>query len=439
MRRLSSAVLALVLVGFVPSLRAADDPRAVVEQALKALGGEEAVKQRGSTQVTVKGNTHPPHGASYAFTGTYATQTGGKSRWAMQADINGQPYEWLRVSDGDTVWMRSGGETRTLEGAELAALRTSWHQDRVVHLLPLLHDKAFTLTALEEGRVEDRPVRRIRVAHAGQPDLELSFDKETGLLVRSAYRGPQPGMPGERLFEMAFTDYREPDPAAEPLRVLRAAGIETEGAALVEFLRRHTTTPAQRERVKALIRELDDDAFEVRERATAELGKLGRVAAPLLEEAARGTSAEVARRASQLLAKIKDRGDDALVATVRLLALRRPDGAAEALLDHLPAAGGPLAREIKSALYALGQRKGGPDEALVKALQDKDPARKAAAEAALGKDGGAYEKEPGRRLYPPSKRAMKMVRYLDGQKLADYETIEVQYFNRFEDNLFARP
>src|SRR5262249_21784598 len=159
----------------------------------------------------VKGNTYPPHGASYAFSGEYATGAGGKSRWSMRADVGGIPFAWVRVSDGTTVWMRGGDRTRTLEGEELAALRTAWDQDRAVSLLPLLRDKEFTLSALEEGRVEDRAVRRVRVGYPGQPDLELSFDKETGLLARSAYRGRQPGREGEHLFEMTFSDYREPD------------------------------------------------------------------------------------------------------------------------------------------------------------------------------------------------------------------------------------
>ena len=91
-------------------------------------------------------------------------------------------------------------------------------------------------------------------------------------------------------------------------------------------------------------------------------------------------------------------------------------------------------------LLDVALRDGKPDPVLVKALDDKDPKRRAAAAAALGKDGGAYEKKPGRRiLLTGFKRPSKVVYYRDGKKSMDLEEIDVRFYNKLDDKLFAKP
>jgi len=108
------------------------------------------------------------------------------------------------------------------------------------------------------------------------------------------------------------------------------------------------------------------------------------------------------------------------------------------LLDILPGADEDVAPEIRAALAALGEGKTEP--ALLRALKDKDPARRAAAATALGKDGGAYLKRPGRRLYLRGvKHPMKTTTFSDGKKAMTFRVIAVEYFNGFEDKVFAKP
>src|SRR5205085_1144646 len=149
-----------------------------------------------------------------------------------------------------------------------------------------------------------------------------------------------------------------------------------------------------------LIVQLGHRSFGVRQRATAELKRLGLRAAPLLRQAARDKDEEVARRARQCLEQLAGDPDTALAAaTVRLLALRRPPGAVETLLDY--GAWAPdeaVAREVRGALATLADDGGKGKRALRAALKDRDPQRRAAAAAALGQDGGAYLKQGWRRV-----------------------------------------
>src|SRR5262249_39292288 len=76
--------------------------------------------------------------------------------------------------------------------------------------------------------------------------------------------------------------------------------------------------PADAKRIAQLIKELDDDAFAVRENASQELAEIGQPALEALKAAAKGPSLEVRRRAQDLLRKNPRRGH----APPRLRALR---------------------------------------------------------------------------------------------------------------------
>jgi hypothetical protein len=443
MRKRSPFFLAVFAFSLSGAARAEDDPRALIERALKALGGEEKLSQKVATQRKVKGILYAPGLAEQGIpvAGELHTQSGNRSRFTFQVEVLGNKIEAVQVTNGDKAWRGIKDQVEELKGEELDSMRKSLHQDRVVSLIPLLKDKGFTLTSLGESKVEDRPVQGIKVSYKGQPETMLYFDKETGLVVKYAYRAKRFGDEKESLQESILSDYRELDPAAGDERTLKAAKVHTDGPGLLEFLRMQTPDPARVDKVKALVRKLGDDKFEVREKAAADLVALGEVAVPFLREATKDQELEVARRAQDCLDKIGERKSESVQgAVVRLLALRKPAGTAEALLNLLPHADEATAREIRSALYALAQRDGKPDPVLEKALEDKDPVRRAAAAAVLGKDGGAYLKQPGRRLYISGiKQSFKVTSYSDGKIIMSLEIEDVQFFNQFDDKEFERP
>src|SRR5262249_12825471 len=130
----------------------------------------------------------------------------------------------------------------------------------------------------------------------------------------------------------------EPDPelgAAE--KVLRQAKVGTDGPSLLAFLRQRTLSPADRAKLAAHIEQFGDDDFQVRKKATAALLKAGRAALPLLRRAERNEDTEIARRAKECVQQLEQGSEDLLVTAVaRVLADRRPKGAAKAILAYLP-------------------------------------------------------------------------------------------------------
>jgi HEAT repeat protein len=163
---------------------------------------------------------------------------------------------------------------------------------------------------------------------------------------------------------------------------------EHDGAALLALFRRWTPQDFDMDQVQMLVQQLGDDDFDVREKATTALIQKGGAALALLREAAKNEDLEVVERARFCLKEI-EKGQATVVpaSAARLLALRRPAGAAEALLAYLPIADESGAEEIREALAAVAVQDGKPDEALRRALTDKAGVRRAAAAEVLCRAG----------------------------------------------------
>jgi hypothetical protein len=127
----------------------------------------------------------------------------------------------------------------------------------------------------------------------------------------------------------------------------------------------------------------------VRENASAQLTALGSLAAQPLKDALSHPDLEVQRRAEDCLRQIHI--DSVAFAATRLVAQRKPAGAAEVLLAYLPVAEGEsVGEEVRSALAAVAVRDGKADPALAAALADgKSALRRGAAAEALAKAGTA--------------------------------------------------
>ena len=107
----------------------------------------------------------------------------------------------------------------------------------------------------------------------------------------------------------------EPDPAlAADEKFLRDHQVSPDGPALLTFFRERTLNEDRKSRLADLIKKLGDDDYDVREKASADLVKAGRLAVPLLRPAVRDPDAEVARRATECLRAIEQGGDLLLTA-----------------------------------------------------------------------------------------------------------------------------
>jgi hypothetical protein len=427
----------LVAIGFAG---AQEEPHAVIKRAIDAQGGEARLARPKASQIKIQGLISNLDGAT--FTGEGWQQIPGQIRLILRMDVNGTKREVIHVRNGDRGWMRADGNTQELDDKRLADLKRSEYVDRVTSLLALVKDKGFTLSGLGDLKVDGQAARGVKVACKDYPDVYLYFDKASGHLIKSRYRALDAREGQEVTHETAYLDYRALDYAAADEHILRGANLGVDGPALLHLFRQQTLTPADREKMVHLVRQLGARSFRTREKASSDLVALGAAAVPLLRKAAADTDAEVARRAERCLQLIEASTSTRVVtAAARLVAIRKPRGAAEVLLAYLPgAADETVANEVRAALAEVAAVDGKPNPALVQALTDENPVRRAAATAALGKDGGDYERRPGRRLLVEGLvQPMKIVHYRDGEKFLEWSITDLQFFNKLDDSVFAKP
>jgi hypothetical protein len=427
----------LGIIGFVA---AQEEPRDIIKRAIDAQGGEARLARPKASQIKVQGVVSNLDGAT--FTGEGWQQFPGRIRMLVRLDVNGTKREVIHVRNGDRGWMRMDGGTQELDAKRLADLKRSEYVDRVTSLLELLKDKSFTLAGVGESKIEGKAAIGVKVTSKDHPDVYLSFDKATGHLIRMRYRAMDDNEGREVTHETSYHDYRALDYAAADERILRGANLDVVGPALLRLFRQQTLTPADRERMAQLVRQLGAKSFRAREKASADLVAMGAAVIPLLRKAAADSDAEVARRAERCLQQIDaSTSTHVLTAAARLVAIRKPREAAEVLLAYLPeAADETVAGEVRAALAAVATLDGKPNPVLVEALTDKDALRRAAAAAVLGKDGGAYERQPGHRLIIEGLvQPMKIIHYRDGEKFLEWSISDLQFFNRLDESLFAKP
>jgi hypothetical protein len=180
MRQLLLGTLLILLCG-LPGR--AEDARAIVEKAVQAHGGAKQLARLDAVRTSAEGKLGADN-AAVDFTFDTVWQAPDRLRNVLHMTAGTQKLSLLQVLDGDRGWGTANGLTAPLDEKHLGEVKLQAHVRRLLRLTPLLEDKAYSLTALDEVAVNDRPALGVKVGARGQPDVRLYFDKETGLLVK---------------------------------------------------------------------------------------------------------------------------------------------------------------------------------------------------------------------------------------------------------------
>lgn len=306
---------------------------------------------------------------------------------------------FLPAADSDAVIDEVGKALAVLafldkkpQAALLAALKDALPLRRAVACSALAqHDYPEQLDVLRPLLKDPKPTVRLRAAlallNAGDPDAVPALIDLLGELPAPAW-----GQAEEALKALAgpwapAVELKGEDEIARRIRreVWAVWWKHTDGPALLTEFRKRTLSPADRDVAVAKIEKLDDDDFDVRQKAIDDLAAMSTRVLPLLRDAAKGKNLERANRANECIARIVEEAKPLPAAAIRLLCLRKPEGTLQALLDYLPfAEDEALAEEVRVGLPSVGGLRREPDPILLRALDDKDQTRRlAAAEAVL--------------------------------------------------------
>jgi hypothetical protein len=211
MTRLFGVVCAMALVCALSGpIRAADpqqDAVAIVDKAIKAIGGEDKLSKAKAVSWKAKG-TFTFMGNDSPVTTQTVVQNLDHFRQEFEGEFNGNKVKAVTVLNGDKGSRSFADNHQDLDKDALV------NEKRMLYLtvIPItifpLKDKAFKTEAIEETKVADKPAAGIKVTAPDGKDFKLYFDKESGLPVRLVAKVI--GFMGEEYTqETTFSDYKE--------------------------------------------------------------------------------------------------------------------------------------------------------------------------------------------------------------------------------------
>ena len=201
------------------SLRAQDDLRAVIDKAIKAQGGEERINKHKAGTSKSKG-TVEVQGMTIDFTEEASFHLPNKVRSVQQLDIMGTPVKITIGFDGAKAWLNVNGKDSDMMLDKIADLMHEQIYLSEVTRLTTLKDKKFELSSLGEAKVQDKSAIGIRVANKDHKDINLFFNKETGLLVKFEHRTVDFNTQQEVNEERIITEFQDKDGLKEPKKAI---------------------------------------------------------------------------------------------------------------------------------------------------------------------------------------------------------------------------
>jgi hypothetical protein len=183
---LAGAAFAVALLA-APVARAADEPKDILEKAIKAHGGADALTKNKAVQLKAKGKLDIPGVGEVEYSQETAFMIPDKFKDSMEFTVAGQNISVLTLIKGDDISIEVNGKAIDIGDNVKDAIKEIGHILEVGRLVPLL-DKKYELSLIGEDKVEGKKVVGIRVSAKKLKDVSMYFDKETSLLAKIEFR-----------------------------------------------------------------------------------------------------------------------------------------------------------------------------------------------------------------------------------------------------------
>jgi hypothetical protein len=180
----TSVALSLAVAVTAPAQEEA--ARAVIEQAVKAHGGEERLARVRADRVKSRGTLFLEKHA-VEFTAETVVQLPSQFKNIVEMTVDGKTHTVVHLINGNKAAVLVDGKPEKIEPGALSEMRDTMLLDRIVRLVPLLRDRTFDLALLPPTKINDRPAVGVRVFSRDRREFYLYFDKETNLLVKTEH------------------------------------------------------------------------------------------------------------------------------------------------------------------------------------------------------------------------------------------------------------
>ncbi|SRR5579883_1728346 len=207
MKRLLGTVLVIVVGSGLGRPARADekDPTAILDAAIKALGGEEKLKK--AEAMTWKGKGTITFNDNERNIQLQATVQGLDH---YRGEIESDEFHGVTVLSGNKGWRKFGDNANEMDEDAVANTKRTVYLQVIPATLVALKGKDFKLEVAGEEKVGDKPAAGIKVTPPDGKPFTLYFDKESGLPVKLVARVV--GFRGDEYTqETTYKDYKDLD------------------------------------------------------------------------------------------------------------------------------------------------------------------------------------------------------------------------------------
>ncbi len=201
-----------LVLAYTPCARAGDaeDAAAIVDQAIKAHGGADAMKKAHMMVRSGAGTLSATDAMPFTDEWTFSLP----DKLRMVDDFN-KKVRVTTVLNGDKGWQSAGGMSVELGADRLREVRNEFYVFSLTMLTPLKGD-AVKLSTLPETKVNGEPAGGVKAVSKDRPDVKLYFDKKTNLLVQVERKVAEGGAAVEKID--TYSDFKDFDGVKLPTK-----------------------------------------------------------------------------------------------------------------------------------------------------------------------------------------------------------------------------
>jgi hypothetical protein len=198
----------VTMIALAAPAPADDSTRAIIDKAIKAHGGAKKVAEQKAIRTKSKGRLELAGGLD--FTQESAVQLDGKFKEVVQLEANGQQITVTTVYNGKKVWLNVNGQNQDVNDKTVEEIKEAAAIARLARLT-VLKGKEYKLNPLGEIKVDGKAAVGVKVSTKGHRDVNLYFDKKSGLLLKTERRAHDPMSRQDVTEERLITEYQTVD------------------------------------------------------------------------------------------------------------------------------------------------------------------------------------------------------------------------------------
>lgn len=185
--------------------------KAIVDKTIKAMGGEAKLARLKTAVTKTEGKILFP--VELSFTEESSSQLPDQFRFEMELAINAAKIRQILVFNGEKGWNKlQNNKTIELPKELVAAFQDYFYGIRLA-MNPLeLRHKDVMLSTVGEMKIGERDTIGVRASQKGKPDVNLYFDKQTGLPAKIEFNAKDNETVDKEVpHEFFFGQYKEMD------------------------------------------------------------------------------------------------------------------------------------------------------------------------------------------------------------------------------------